>query len=364
MGALILPKKDLHILHVRNALGYPSTDLGTLCGGVAACAAKINKWAKYKPVRYNFSDNRPANWWKANDGFCGLSIPTYPSSNIANILSAMDSGIQWTYLPPRGNSTEPFRLGDYAGYNHDAYFPLSEPIIPDVFYQTAGYLQVNVDWDAEIDDTILNITDISNLSSYYFAALMKYPTGGYIWKTYEDTIGVGKSIQVDLPLQGTQSGYTYKVYSFLSSAKKTSTEGGDPSGTIVPLPFAPKSFKVLTSAYRTDVYAEQRTYGSAIVDYTASVKNIGSSSGTFTNVSVSVIFMLRSNDTVVFQDKQILTFTLNAESTKTLITGSVDLSSKPGYISGYDLNNLYRVKFVSDNDYLNYGDFEIDTKAP
>ena len=54
---MILPNSDISIMDVRNALGYPSTDLGTLCS-----CNKINMWAKYKPVPYNFTTNRPSEW--------------------------------------------------------------------------------------------------------------------------------------------------------------------------------------------------------------------------------------------------------------------------------------------------------------
>ena len=38
--------EDVGVLMVRNVLGYPSTDLGTLCS-----CENVNIWSRYKPVR-------------------------------------------------------------------------------------------------------------------------------------------------------------------------------------------------------------------------------------------------------------------------------------------------------------------------
>lgn len=40
---MILPNTDISIMDVRNILGYPSTDLGTLCS-----CDKVNKWSRYR----------------------------------------------------------------------------------------------------------------------------------------------------------------------------------------------------------------------------------------------------------------------------------------------------------------------------
>ena len=58
---------NVSAIDVRNCLDAPFTSVGALCGGNASVAKKINMWAKYKPVRYNFAgeQNRPSEWWKA-----------------------------------------------------------------------------------------------------------------------------------------------------------------------------------------------------------------------------------------------------------------------------------------------------------
>lgn len=358
---MIFSKTQVSQYQVACAVGEVSngklvTNLSALCG-----SSKINKWAKYKPVRYNFTANRPTYWWKAVDGMCGLSIATYQVSQMSSVMTAIENGVTWEYLPPRGGTAEPYRLNDFAGYNTDAMFPLHEPVIPGTIYATSGTMQVNTDWEANADDTVLNITDISDFSNYYFGALMKkVGTSSYVWMTSSSVISAGQAISVDLPLTWTTAGYSYNIYCFLCSAKKASAEESDPSGTVIPLPFPVKRFKIQTSAYQTYVYAQQTESGSSVVSYTASIKNTGSSSGTF-NTTVSVIFTRRSDDTVVYADKRSVSFTLTAGQTYTIIdNATVDLAGKPGFTGANWLNQDFKVQFVSENDYLNYGEFDID----
>lgn len=358
---MIFSKTQVSQYQVACAVGEVSngklvTNLSALCG-----SSKINKWAKYKPVRYNFTANRPTYWWKAVDGMCGLSVATYQVSQMSSVMTAIENGITWEYLPPRGGTAEPYRLNDFAGYNTDAMFPLHEPIIPGTIYATSGTMQVNTDWEANADDTVLNITDISDFSNYYFGALMKMVgTSSYVWMTSSSKISADQAISVDLPLAWTTAGYSYDIYCFLCSASKTSTEAGDPVGTIVPLPFPVKRFKIQRSAYQTYVYAQQTASGSSVVSYMASVKNTGTSSSSF-NTTVSVIFMRRLDDTVVYTDKRYVSFKLTAGQTYTIIdNATVDLADKPGFTGVNWLNQDFKVMFVSENDYLNYGEFDID----
>ena len=102
---------------VGTTLGTSSRDVGTLC-----THASINKWSKWKPIRLNkvsgitVSDLASVNY--------GLS-PALTSSNYADV-----AGVKWVYNKPRGGGNpyyEPFRLGDFRNYDHEAL-----PIISDI----------------------------------------------------------------------------------------------------------------------------------------------------------------------------------------------------------------------------------------
>lgn len=88
---------NVDVLQIRNVLGYPSTDVGTLCSCV-----NVNMWSKYKP----------------------LNSPTVPrTSEILNrnygfIWSG--SPLVFSYDKPKGGVNSPYVLNDFSGYNHDA----------------------------------------------------------------------------------------------------------------------------------------------------------------------------------------------------------------------------------------------------
>lgn len=80
-------------------------------------ASGINMWSKYKPVRFAFSNPKPANWWKANDNNCGIVV----SGGSFDFDLAAFNGV-YEYEKPRGGQSEPYRKSDFQGYNHDATF--------------------------------------------------------------------------------------------------------------------------------------------------------------------------------------------------------------------------------------------------
>lgn len=106
---MILPNTDISIMAVRNCLGYPSTDLGTLC-----TCDKVNMWSRYKPVIYNVdTTNGITDWYKGRYGNCGIKLQSYNSP--------LEAGkANWTLERPTGGVTSPYRLGDFRGYNHNA----------------------------------------------------------------------------------------------------------------------------------------------------------------------------------------------------------------------------------------------------
>lgn len=80
---------------VRNALGYPSTDLGTLC-----TCDKVNKFSRYRP-----------GYWYASGR--ELLFNTPKGGDYLDLRGADENGID----------KQVFRLGDFRGYNSSAYPP-------------------------------------------------------------------------------------------------------------------------------------------------------------------------------------------------------------------------------------------------
>lgn len=111
---MILPNNNISIMDVRNCLGYPSMDLGTLCtkaktGGKSGYAFNIKEnggsatdgslIADAEPYWNVYSNNSPAKW-----GVTGQQL-------------------KLKLLRDSGGSNYCFSLGGFRGYNHTAVKP-------------------------------------------------------------------------------------------------------------------------------------------------------------------------------------------------------------------------------------------------
>ena len=182
---MILPTTDISILDVRNALGYPSTDLGTLCS-----CDKINMWAKYKPVPHNFTDNRPTEWWRGQTRECGVKVD-YQQIGSESLLQQVRQKIIDGYqffapMRPSGGTNEPFRLGDFAGYNSNAtHNVVYIQVPPSVSWNNgsgidnAARITMAVQW--KHDSSMLSLSDLRvnggvfNLAEWYLGAICNLP---------------------------------------------------------------------------------------------------------------------------------------------------------------------------------------------
>lgn len=113
----MLPSTGITTNIVKKELGETSNNIRALC-----TSNKINKWSRKKPVKFSsVSPDRSGGWYKANDGFCGLTVgwSTAGDSSLTNLVNAYRNGT-WIYQPPTGGATAPYRLADFGGYDHNA----------------------------------------------------------------------------------------------------------------------------------------------------------------------------------------------------------------------------------------------------
>lgn len=132
------------ISDVQKALGRGASDLGLLCSDqewyldhidpvtnepvyLTRRVGKINKWAKFKPVRYPSVGATKANTptlYRDINNKCGIEIPILTATDFAspNIQALITGADDYSFLPPRGASTnnEWFRLRDFDGYDRNA----------------------------------------------------------------------------------------------------------------------------------------------------------------------------------------------------------------------------------------------------
>ena len=242
------------IYDVQRALGIVGGgDLGTLIR-----TGNINMFAKYKPVRLNMintlgqwdtTTNKwkdTATWWKGTDLNCGVSFNSFGS--FANAKSAVDNqSAVWNSILPTGGSSQPYRLTDFAGYNHRAN-PSGKVSAQDLYKDMSQYrvfLMAEDDEDALSFDDIIYYNSSSNprLSTYYFTAVFVNTSDatkiyGYsATETLGDggyTITIPKSVyNPPITANGWAVG-TYKVYCFFTSAKYQ--DGASNIGSWIPLP--------------------------------------------------------------------------------------------------------------------------------
>ena len=204
------------IYDVQRALANSSPDLGTLCR-----AANINMWAKFKPVvlaqidttsEWDFTNNRwkdDASWFQGRTGACGIT--PYSNTNFANIISNTDgSNNGWVYNRPTGGAQSPYRLTDFAGYNHRA-FPAASNFIGSNQLSAGDHFsaQCLIPAVAGSDNVTL---DIFSAHMYFGAAIVNSSNNNVIfWGTNSayGTYEVLFTLPSDFPTG------TYRVYPFL-----------------------------------------------------------------------------------------------------------------------------------------------------
>lgn len=80
--------------------------------------AKLNKCAKYKPVKYK-KDTRLTETERSLANH-GLDVDAAYSKSISELFSLASNEAGWGYLPPVGGVNEPLRLSDFCKYNTNA----------------------------------------------------------------------------------------------------------------------------------------------------------------------------------------------------------------------------------------------------
>ena len=116
---------------VGTVLGTTATNEGVLC-----THPNVNMWSKWKPIAF------PKVSWLTN-----ADIESVGSGLIEGDTTT--GGLPIAYQKPVGGATQPFRIGDFRNYNHDALPPVSVNIIS-VDGQTVPPYRVRINYQASI----------------------------------------------------------------------------------------------------------------------------------------------------------------------------------------------------------------------
>lgn len=239
-------------------------------------AANINKWARYKPFRYNgyfpdlFTDPNSARLAAAASVNYGLAAPA-PQQDFKNTF-----GNIWSYTNPRGSAyNEPMRVQDFDGYYDLAAAPVDAIGDLDV-YETAG----DFDFSTYIKQNIaggeaISWDDLAAIKDYYLCAIFSttsdFSSGNLLAKTAASTFDQGGTALVITAAELAtlrSNGYGYYYLVARSSALSGLQNPGTTSAYYIAMP-APHSSNELKGEFNIHASA------TALVTI-ASVSNVAS----------------------------------------------------------------------------------------
>lgn len=279
---MIIDSKNISLTYVASVLGetvvidgvkYLDTRLSSIC-----TSKNINMWAKYKPVSYNFTTNRPTDWWKGQKQDCGLTINRYNS--IGEMIEGAKSNKPIVYNPPTGWIDSPYRLGDFARYDTNAIAPIEAGLLNDIYYKNLGVIRTApMLTRVSEDSTWLSIEDVYgqyiDLNSMYYGVVV-YPSLGTTnnnYMTTSNSFGDSGNILLDFSLSSTGVG-RYDVIQFLTDVKKTNLLDSGQIATFIPLPIGNKWVQnIQIKQSDNSLMFTEANYSNGTVTITVRIKN-------------------------------------------------------------------------------------------
>lgn len=184
----IIPSENVNYNDVRDTLASSGGSVNNNMSSLFQPSSGINHYSKHKPVRQaiNFTDSDATfkdkygniftlrtDWWRANDGKCGFTIPEY-SPNTGGPNAPV-----WTKNYPSGGESEPYRLGDFRGYKKGASNVLFDFYMPDTY--TKGQSLVAIIRPKNLDDeSVITLREILGADVYNSVA-------GFIFQVVSST---------------------------------------------------------------------------------------------------------------------------------------------------------------------------------
>lgn len=241
-----IPTSNVQLADIRDSLNADgsscSNDVTTFFTN-----SVINWESKRKPVKLgvdfcqDFSNSNPnyyAEWWKAFDNKCGMNYPSITA--ITSLVNSYDGNMNgWTYAPPTGGASQPYRVGDFAGY-YRAKQPMNSGFLAEANSSQVKFSFITV---AQNDYT-LSWADFPILGEYYFGVYIrkKNGTGIYIQTT---STPIKNQLTPSITISNSTLNTNGECEAFFFLAQVQQTGGVVPIGECVPIPYAPvKSFTI------------------------------------------------------------------------------------------------------------------------
>lgn len=245
----VIPDSNVNLAtNVRDVLNGAGGSVGNSLTSFFSTAAKINKWAKYKPtIYYNqpfLDDDRR---WKGENGLCGFTSSSIVFNDTSALVSAFRNNATFVYDIPSGGTSEPMRLGDFRLYKTDAKSPIwsfdytgqmatNNPSSSSTF-TLLGNGDIDENYNLKMSDLAISST---SLSSYYFGVVFADTSGNVVLTSKSSSvIGTSKSFNPSVTVTASQfNAGKYMAYPcFIDATERT----------FVACPIGAISFEVVVS---------------------------------------------------------------------------------------------------------------------
>ena len=182
---MALPNTNISVAMVKAELGAATNDVGQLC-----IHPNINKWSKWKPVRFN-SVNPITQAQLASINF-GITPPA-PSNDYTTVMNT-----KWGYSKPTGGSSSPYRLSDFRNYDKTAgaIAYVEEEIYIDKSIITSREIALLMNISGT--DFLIGLNDfIGDVGAYYYGAVIEERHNRYIITSDKTLANGGYSFTLD-----------------------------------------------------------------------------------------------------------------------------------------------------------------------
>lgn len=181
----------------------------------------INMFAKYKPVKKN-SVSPDANFWKADNGDCGVLIPQLKSLSEIGVVN-------WSYDRPRGHNIvagEYLRVRDfyyYGNYDRGAIPAISSGQMASIKYNKMRNADLEISIKYELggasNSPYLGLRDFANFTNWYAAVCIGKSANVGRSQTATSTLmnTDGDVIRIDKSHLATFANGDYNIYYYLRS---------------------------------------------------------------------------------------------------------------------------------------------------
>lgn len=204
---------------VKTVLGATSYDLGTLCRH-----AGVNMWARFKPVSRRNLFGIQADYYKADDGNFGITLPA-SKTKLADLEAVVTGGLNgWGYDKPTGGDNAPFRLLDFDGYDHKAKSPITGANInPTTVYASGGTLAVALS-PSQYTGRNIKLEEIADVGDKYLGLYVRNAAKTVArWITCTGTLKSAPTSTATIDMSSLAAG-TYYAYPFLADTRMTANQ--------------------------------------------------------------------------------------------------------------------------------------------